>query len=108
MIPEIILYLDLKSGEFGRGSALNDLRHLIIFRDRPVLIFPIRIISVAAGRIIPFININGVGAERFYFILDIMLQAVYYNQYADNAENTERNSQQRKKSAEFILPQFQQ
>jgi len=64
------------------------------------------IIWSASRRIVPFINVDGICAEALDLRLNIMLQAVNGSQYTDNTEDPDGNAKQRKKCAEFILPQL--
>jgi hypothetical protein len=60
------------------------------------------------GAVIPLVKVNGVGAQSFYFILNILFQAVHHRQYAYDAEDADGDAEKGKKSAEFIFPQLLQ
>src|SRR5690242_14115677 len=97
---KVIPYIDLESSIPRKRCPFHDLLQLGIFWRGSVGKFPGRIIAAAAARPIPFIKIDRIVAKRFYFVLDISLQAVYNGKYTDDAEDTDRNTKKRKESTE--------
>ena len=85
------------------ASLFNKI-YLFKLRYGPVYKFPPRIIWAAV--VVPFVNINRIGAKAFDLILNIHFEAVYRSQHAYNAKDSERNSNQRQGSAQLIYPEF--
>src|SRR5204863_8514997 len=87
-------------------SSFLDLLYLIVLRLRSLYISPPGVIRSATGAIIPLVYIDSVSAKTFDFVLDVMFETIYSRQHADNAKNSNGNSEQRKKSAELIFPKL--
>src|SRR4030095_4681004 len=103
-ILDIIVGIDVKSHVFSTRRSFFDLLYLVKFWLRSFHKFPPWIIRATPCTVIPFIDVNGICAEAFDLCLDIMLQAVHGREHTDDAENSNGDTKQRKKSAELVLP----
>src|SRR5688572_7380879 len=102
LIIDISIDTDLESGILSTGGPFFYPLHLIIPGNRAVYIFPPGVIR--SSGVIPFINIYGVGAKRFNFILDVPLKAIDHGQDPDNTKDANSDAEQGKKGPQLIFP----
>src|SRR5690606_12507955 len=107
----IIIMLYLLAAYLQRQSCERCARQLLYclhFTWRhtgAVYIFPPLIRFSLFGSPGPTPDIQNITAECFYTFSNVLLHAVEYGQYGNNAENADRDTQQGQGGTQFVCPQ---